>query len=76
MEDNIVELFMRAPTHYLDKIQHWILMNHNIWISESTVCHIIKRREFTQKVTQQIASQRDEGRRLQYYIDLAAFTED
>jgi len=52
IEDNVVELLMRAPTHYLDEIQHWILMNHNIWISELIVCCIIKRREFTQKVTQ------------------------
>jgi hypothetical protein len=51
-------------------------MNHNIWISESTVCRAIKRREFTRKVTQRVASQRDEGKRLQYYLDLAAFTED
>ena len=47
IEDNIVELFMRAPTHYLDKIRHWIFINHNIWISESTVCRTIKRKEFT-----------------------------
>jgi len=67
---------MRVPTHYLDEIRHWILMNHNIWILELTICCIIKRREFTRKVTQRIASQRDEGRRLQYYIDLTAFTED
>ena len=30
IEDDIVELLMRAPTHYLDEIRHWILMNHNI----------------------------------------------
>ena len=76
IEDDVVELLMRAPTHYLDEIQHWILMNYNIWISESTICRTIKRREFTRKVTQRVASQRDEGRRLQYYLDLAAFTED
>ena len=51
IEDDVVELLMRAPTHYLDEIRHWILMNHNIWISESTVYRTIKRREFTQKVT-------------------------
>ena len=67
---------MRALTHYLNEIQHWILMNHNIWILESTVCYTIKRREFTRKVTQWIASQRDKGRHLQYYINLTAFTED
>ena len=49
MEDNIVKLLIWAPTHYLDEIQHWILMNHNIWVSESTICRIIKRKEFTQK---------------------------
>jgi uncharacterized protein (DUF2384 family) len=76
IEDDIVELLMRAPTHYLDEIRHWILMNHNIWISESTVCRTIKRKAFTRKITQRVASQRDEGRRLQYYIDLAAFSED
>ena len=64
IEDDVVELLMRAPTYYLDEIRHWILMNHNIWISELTVCRTIKRREFTRKVTQRIASQRDEGRRL------------
>jgi hypothetical protein len=47
IEDDIVELLMRAPTHYLNKIRHWILMNHNIWILESTVCRTIKHREFT-----------------------------
>ena len=47
IEDDIVELLMRAPTHYFDEIRHWILINHNIWISESTVCRTIKRREFT-----------------------------
>ena len=30
IEDNVVELLIRAPTHYLDEIRHWILMNHNI----------------------------------------------
>ena len=76
IEDDVVELLMRAPTHYLDEIRHWILMNYNIWISESTVCRTIKRREFTRKVTQRVTSQRDEGKRLQYYLDLAAFTKD
>jgi transposase len=76
IEDDVVELLMRAPTYYLDEIRHWILMNYNIWISESTVCRTIKRKEFTRKVTQRVASQRDEGRRLQYYLDLAAFTKD
>ena len=47
IEDDVVELLMRAPTHYLDEIRHWILMNHNIWILESTVCCTIKRKEFT-----------------------------
>ena len=47
IEDNIVELLMWAPTHYFNKIRYWILINHNIWISESTICYIIKRREFT-----------------------------
>ena len=30
IEDDIVKLLMRAPTHYLNEIRHWILMNHNI----------------------------------------------
>jgi hypothetical protein len=47
IEDDVMELLIRAPTHYFNKIRHWILMNHNIWISESTVCYIIKRKEFT-----------------------------
>ena len=47
IENDIVKLLMRAPTDYLDEIRHWILINHNIWVSESTVCRIIKRREFT-----------------------------
>ena len=47
IEDGIMELLMRAPTHYFDEIRHWILINHNIWISESTVCRTIKHREFT-----------------------------
>ena len=51
IENDIVELLMRAPTHYLDEIQHWILMNHNIWVLESTVCYTIKCKDFTQKVT-------------------------
>ena len=76
IKDGVVELLMRAPTHYLDEIRHWILINHNIWISELTVCRTIKRREFTQKVTQRVASQRNKGRRLQYYLNLAAFTKD
>jgi hypothetical protein len=67
---------MWAPTYYLDEIRHWILMNYKIWISESTICRTINRREFTQKVTQRVASQRNEGKRLQYYLDLAAFTKD
>ena len=76
IEDGVMELLMRAPTHYLNKIRHWILINYNIWILESTVCCTIKHKEFTWKVTQQVTSQRDKGRRLQYYFNLAAFTED
>ena len=30
IEDDIMEMLMRAPTQYLDEIRHWILMNHNI----------------------------------------------
>ena len=30
IKDNIMELFMRVPTHYFNKIQHWIFMNYNI----------------------------------------------
>jgi hypothetical protein len=51
IEDNVIELLMRAPTHYFNKIRHWIFINHNIQILESTVRRIIKRKEFTQKVT-------------------------
>ena len=51
IEDNVVKLLIRAPTNYLNKVRHWILINYNIWVSESTVCHTIKRKEFTQKVT-------------------------
>ena len=76
IEDDVIKLLIQAPTHHLNKIQHWILINHNIWILELTICCIIKRREFTRKVTQQVASQRNKGRRLQYYLNLAAFTED
>ena len=76
IEDDVVELLMHAPTDYLDEIQHWILMNHNIWVSESTVCCTIKCKDFTWKVTQRVASQCNEGKCLQYYINIAAFSED
>jgi hypothetical protein len=30
MEDDIVKLLIRASTHYLNEIRHWILINYNI----------------------------------------------
>jgi len=30
IEDDVVKLLMRSPTEYLNKVRHWILMNHNI----------------------------------------------
>ena len=47
IEDDVIELLMWAPTHYLNKTRHWILINHNIWILELIVYRIIKRKEFT-----------------------------
>ena len=47
IEDDVVKLLIRAPTNCLNKIQHWILINYNIWVLESTIYRIIKRKEFT-----------------------------
>jgi hypothetical protein len=43
---------------------------------ESIISQAIKRAEFTRKVKQRIAIQRDEQKRMQWWIDLAAYKED
>ena len=40
------------------------------------VSHTIKRGDFTRKVTQCIAAQRDETKRNQFWIDMEVYTKD
>lgn len=73
IELELLELLTVRSTYYLDELQYYILINHGLWVSESTVSRAIKHGEFTRKVKQRIAAQRDEEKRNQFWLDLEAY---
>ena len=66
IELELLELLAARSTYYLDELQYYILTTHNLWVSESTVSRTIRRAEFTRKVVQRVAAQRDEAKRAQF----------
>ena len=57
---SLVELLAARSAYYLDELQYYILSTYQLWASETTISRTIKEVTFTQKVTQQIAAQRNE----------------
>ena len=67
IEEDLVELLSLRPTLYLDEIAYHILINFNLLVSEATVLNTLRRIDFSRKVTQRVAAQRDEVKRDKYW---------
>ena len=74
IEEDLVELLSTRPTLYLDEIAYYLLVDHNLSVSEATISNTLRRVEFSRKVTQRVAAQRDEAKRLEYWQTLQAYT--
>jgi len=57
MKHDLFKLLTMQSTYYLDELQFYLLEEHEVWVSGFTVSRMIKRGDFTQKVTQCIAAQ-------------------
>lgn len=53
MEEDLCALLAARPTLYLDELQYHILLEFDVWISESTVSRAIHRKKFSRKTVGQ-----------------------
>jgi len=74
IEEDLVDLLSTRPTLYLDEIAYHLLVEHGVAVSEATISNTLRRISFSRKVTQRVAAQRNEAKRLEYYINLASYT--
>lgn len=70
MMQDLYNLVSEAPDIYLDEIQEWFLIAHDVGISISALHYNLKDAGLTLKIMTKAASERDEARR-QEYMDYA-----
>jgi len=74
IETDLIDLVSRRPTLYLDEIVYHILITWGLHVSEATVSRALARSEVSRKVTQRVAAQRNDVRRMEYYMNIDHYT--
>ena len=73
IEEDLVDLLSTRSTLYLDEIAYHLLVNYDLHISNATISNTLKRIDFSCKVTQRVAAQRDENKRAEYWETLQTY---
>lgn len=72
----MIEELAHRPDLYLDEMQWFLAETCDIHVAESTICEHLKRANYTHKIAQINAAQRDEGQRAFYLYQISEFTSD
>ena len=72
MTIDLVTLVAEAPDMYLDEIQDWVALVHDVGISKTTLHENIRDCGMTYKVLHKAAAERDEEARVQWKADMQA----
>lgn len=73
---DLIETLGYRSTQYLDEMQYHCLIEHDVGVSERTLSRALANAHITRKVVQRIAAQRNEVKRMQFYLELDIYRED
>lgn len=75
MEEFLIDLLAQKGDLWQEEMISELWFQFSVLVSQQTVSNTLKRLDFTKKVAARIATQRDEGRRRQFELDLQELDE-